>query len=183
MHLTETQGYLAYLAVFVGAILEGEIIFVTAATLVSRGQLDAVGVALAGALGAAIGDQVYFYALRGRIDRWLNRFPRVADMGARLTSRVHRHETFTILMIRFSPGLRVALSVACAYANVPPLKFSLLHGVSCLMWATSLLTLVAWFGPAALSHLGISGWWAALVPAILIVIAFRWIGRAPKSLS
>lgn len=180
MHLTETQGLLAYVVVFLAAMLEGEIIFVTAATLVSRGQLDPIGVALSGALGAAVGDQFFFYVLRGRLNRWLDRFPAIAKRGAKLTRRVRRSETLTVLMIRFSPGLRVALAVACAYAQVPRLKFSLLNGFTCVLWASGLLSLVAWFGPTVLGRLGISGWWAALIPAILIVVVFRWIGHEEK---
>lgn len=180
MHLTEAQGALAYVAVLLGAMLEGEIIFVAAATLVSRGQLDPLGVALAGACGAAVGDQFYFYILRGRLHRWLNRFPTIARRGARLTRRVRRNETVTILVIRFSPGLRIALAAACAYASVPRLKFSLLNGFTCLVWATSLLALVAWFGPNVLGRLGISGWWGALIPAVIIVVLFRWIAHEEK---
>ena len=177
MPLTEATGVLAYVAIVLAAILEGEIVFVAAATLVSRGQLDPVGVALAGATGAAIGDQMYFYMLRGRLNRWLARFPAIARRGHRLTRRVRRHETLTVLAIRFSPGLRIALSAACAYAGVPALKFSLLNGVTCVVWAISLLTLVAWFGPTVLPRLGISGWWAALLPAAIIVVMFRWLAK------
>ena len=177
MHLSETQGLLAYLAIFLAAGLEGEIVFVSAAALVSRGQLDPVGVALSGALGAAAGDQFYFYALRGRLNRWVERFPALARRGAKLTRRVRRSETVTVLMIRFSPGLRIAMSVACAYAKVPALKFSLLNLFTCFLWASGLLGLVAWFGPTVLGRLGISGWWAVLIPATIIVIVFRWIGR------
>jgi len=83
-------------------------------------------------------------------------------------------------MIRFSPGLRIAMSVACAYANVPALKFTLLNGFTCLLWASGLLALVAWFGPTILGRLGISGWWAALIPAVLIVLVFRWVGHEEK---
>jgi membrane protein DedA with SNARE-associated domain len=177
MPLTDATGALAYVAVLLAAVLEGEIVFVAAAALVSRGRLNPVGVALAGAAGAAIGDQFYFYMLRGRLNRWLDRFPAIARRGSRLTRRVRQHETLTVLAIRFSPGLRIALSAACAYAGVPALKFSLLNGVTCLIWATSLLALVAWFGPTVLPRLGISGWWAAVVPATLIVVIFRWLAR------
>lgn len=167
----------AYLAVFLGAMLEGEVLFVTAAALVSRGILDPVGVAAAGALGAAIGDQFYFYALRGRLRRWLDRFPAIARGGSRLVRRVRRNEALTVLAIRFSPGLRIALAAACAYAGVPALKFSLLNGFTCFVWAGALLALVAWFGPTILGRLGISGWWAVVIPAAIIVILFKWIGR------
>lgn len=180
MELSETQGVLAYLTILLAAALEGEIIFVTAATLVSRGVLDPVAVALAGAAGAAVGDQFYFYVLRGRLRRWLDRIPAVARRGAKLTRRVRRNETLTVLVLRFSPGLRIALAAACAYAGVPALKFSALNGFTCLVWAASLLGLVAWFGPAVLGRLGISGWWAAIIPAALIVVLFRWIGKEEK---
>jgi membrane protein DedA with SNARE-associated domain len=180
MHLTEAQGLVAYVVVFFAAMLEGEIIFVSAAALVSRGQLDPAGVALSGALGAAVGDQFCFYALRGRLSRWIDRFPAMAKRGAKLTRRVRRNETLAVFMIRFSPGLRIAMAVACAYAQVPALKFSLLNGFTCLLWASGLLGLVAWFGPTILGRLGVSGWWAVLIPAAIIVIVFRWIGHEEK---
>jgi membrane protein DedA with SNARE-associated domain len=167
-------------AVLLAAMLEGEIVFVTAATLVSRGRLNPVGVAVAGALGAAIGDQFFFYVLRGRLTHWIDRFPAVARQGLRLTRRVRQHETFTVLAIRFSPGLRIALSAACAYAGVPALKFSLLNLLGCIAWATGLLTLVAWFGPAILTRLGISGWWAAIIPALILIVVFRWVAIEEK---
>ena len=170
-------GVAAYLAILIAATLEGEIVFVAASALVSQGRLDPIGVALSGAIGGCLGDQFYFYALRGRLSRWLNRYPAIAQRGARLTRRVRRHETLAVLAIRFSPGLRIALSAACAYAGVPPLKFSVLNMVSSLAWATTLLSLVAWFGPSFLKGLGLSGWWAVLPPAILIVLLVRWLAR------
>jgi len=180
VHLSETQGAIAYLLIVVFAMIEGEIVFTTAAVLVSRGQLDPVGVALAGALGAAAGDQFYFYLLRGRLNRFIDRFPAIARRGARLTRRVRQNETLTVIALRFSPGLRIALAAACAYAGVPPVKFSLLNGFTCLVWSSAILALVAWLGPSVLARLGISGWWAVLIPAVLIVILFRWIGHEEK---
>lgn len=162
-------------------MLEGEVVFVTAALLVSRGILDPFAVALAGTLGASVGDQIYFYLLRGRLRRWLDRFPAIARRGEKLVRRVRRHETLTVLMLRFSPGLRIALAAACAYAGVPAVKFSLLNTFTCLIWATGLLALVAWFGPAVLTRLGISGWWGALIPAVVIVIVVKWMGRGLPS--
>src|SRR5262249_54939163 len=67
----DTLGPFVYLTVFVLAIVEGEVGYVAAATLVAHGRLNAVDVMVAGASGAAIGDQMYFYALRGRLARWL----------------------------------------------------------------------------------------------------------------
>jgi membrane protein DedA with SNARE-associated domain len=85
-----------------------------------------------------------------------------------------------VLVIRFAPGLRIAIAAACAYAGVAPLKFSLLNIGASLVWAVSLLALIAWVGPTYLPALGISGWWSALVPALLIVVIFRIVGRLER---
>jgi membrane protein DedA with SNARE-associated domain len=85
-----------------------------------------------------------------------------------------------VFAIRFAPGLRIALAAACAYANVAPLRFSLLNSLAAIVWATGLLVIVAWAGPALLSKLGLSGWWGAVVPALIIVVLARLLGRAER---
>ena len=174
------DGLVVYLGILVGAAVEGEVAFVLAAALVGQGHLNPVGVVMAGATGAAIGDQFYFYLLRGRLRRWLDRHESISRRGRALASQVRRHEVPMVLMIRFAPGLRIALAAACAYAGVPALRFSTLNLVASLAWAMGLLTLVAWVGPRFLPALGISGWWSALVPALLIVLAFHGVGRLER---
>ena len=71
----------------------------------------------------------------------------------------------------FAPGLRIAIAGACAYAEVRPLKLSVLNAIASLIWAVLMLSMVAYLGPAMLQRLGISGWWGALVPAVLILAA------------
>ena len=71
-------GALAYVAIYLAAIVEGEVVFVAASVLVASGQLERWPVLISGALGAATGDQMYFYALRGRIAGWLTRFKPIA---------------------------------------------------------------------------------------------------------
>ena len=170
-----------YAGIAVAAALEGEVGFVTAAALVSRGYLDPLKVTAAGAIGAALGDQFYFYVFRGRVSLWLDRVPAIAKRGRALAIRVRRHETLAVLMIRFAPGLRIVLAAACAYSGVPAVKFSVLNGLTSIVWAAGLLALVAWVGPAYLPTLGISGWWSALIPAIFVVAAFRLLSRVEQN--
>jgi membrane protein DedA with SNARE-associated domain len=180
MTLSDTSAPVLYLGVFIAAIVEGEISFVAAAALASRGLLDPIGVIAAGAAGAAIGDQAYFYLLRGRLHRWLDRFPALSRRREGLVRRIQRHQIPMVFAIRFAPGLRIALAAACAYANVSPLRFSLLNTLAAIIWATGLLVIVAWLGPALLSKLGLSGWWGVLVPALIAVTLARLLGRAER---
>ena len=89
MPLTEAQGAFAYLGIILAAAIEGEIVFVAAAALVSQGRLDPLGVTLAGAAGAALGDQFYFYVLRGRLNRWLDYLNILPSIRTRIGHVVH----------------------------------------------------------------------------------------------
>src|SRR5579872_3144081 len=176
MNILDYHGPLAYLAIVVATIIEGEVTFVTASTLVAEGRLSAVGVLVAGAVGSAIGDQAYFYVFRGRLHRLIGRFPRLQRRAEPLVGRVRRHGSAMVLLIRFAPGLRVALAAACAYADVSPFKFSTLNTITCFVWAILLLTLVAFVGPTYLARFGLSGWKGALLVGAVIVIVFKFGG-------
>jgi membrane protein DedA with SNARE-associated domain len=174
------DGPFVYLAILMAAIVEGEVAYVAASTLVAKGHLNPAWVILAGASGAAIGDQIYFYLFRGRLLRWVERFPALARRAEPLAARVRRHDSAMVLLIRFAPGLRIALAAACAYADVPPVKFSVLNGVSALIWAVLLMGLIAWVGPTFLSAIGLSGWKAALLMGLLVIVLFRVAGRLER---
>jgi membrane protein DedA with SNARE-associated domain len=167
---------LPYGGILLAAIVEGEIAYIGAATLVAQGELNPVAVLVSGALGAAIGDQAYFYAFRGRLPRWLSRYPSLQLRAAPLVSRVRRHESLMVLLIRFAPGLRIAIAAACAWAEVSPRKFSVLSLLSAFVWAFVLLLLVGWFGPTYLAHFGLEGWKGALAIGLLLFGLLKLFG-------
>src|SRR5258705_10127193 len=135
--MSET-GALAYLGVFLAAAIEGEVVFVAASIAVAAGRLNAWGVLLAGALGGAARDQFFFYAFRGRLARWLDRFPRLTRRRDQLAFLVRRHAIVLAASSRLLPGLRIAIPVACACANVSPLLFSTLNLASAIVWSASI---------------------------------------------
>ena len=55
-----------------------------------------------------------------------------------LVARVRRHASLMVLLIRFAPGLRVAITSACAWVDVPALKFSILNCISACLWVLGL---------------------------------------------
>jgi membrane protein DedA with SNARE-associated domain len=175
-HLAGQGHLLPYAGVLIAAIVEGEIAYIAAAALVGQGQLNAVGVLVSGALGAAIGDQAFFYAFRGRLPRWRARYPSLEQKAAPLLGRVRRHDALMVLLIRFAPGLRVAIAAACAWVDVSPLKFSLLNLLSALVWGAALLVVVGWFGPSYLAHYGLGGWRGALVAGFAVFSSLKALG-------
>jgi len=166
-----------YAGILIAAIVEGEIAYIAAATLVAQGTLNPGGVLVCGAIGAAIGDQAYFYLFRGRLARWIARYPSIEQKAMPLLGLVRRHGSLMAAMIRFAPGLRIALAAACAWVGVPPLKFSVLNLLSAFLWATVLLVVVAWLGPAFLARYGLGGWEGALLIGLVVFFLFKVLGR------
>lgn len=177
----ELGGPLAYVIVFLATVIEGEIVFVAATVLVQAGRLDALGVYAAAALGGSIGDQLYFYALRGRLAGWLDRFPTWRSRRDRVIPRVRRHMSTMVLACRFLPGLRVAIPAACACADVPPGRFSLLSLLSSAAWAGAVMGVIAWLGPRTLEQLGVRGWWTPVVPGLLVLAFGWWLNHAERA--
>lgn len=168
---------IAYAGIFVAAIVEGEVAYIAAAALVAEGRLNPVAVMVAGALGAAVGDQMYFYAFRGRLPRWMARYPAIERSTAPLLARVERHASLVVLSIRFAPGLRIALAAACAWLRVSPVRFSALSLLSCFVWAAGLLVLVGWVGPTYLAPYGLGGWQGAAAVGLVLIGAFTLVGK------
>ena len=177
MDLTHLSSAWTYWGVLIAAIVEGEIAYIAAAALVAEGQLNPLAVVAAGSLGATIGDQLCFYALRGRLSRWMARFPSLERKTAPLLDRVRRHDALMVLLIRFAPGLRIAIAAACAWVNVSPLKFSLLSLLSAVVWAIGLIALVGWFGPAFLARFGLGGWRGAVLLGLVVLALFKLLGK------
>lgn len=170
---------LPYVPIYIAAILEGEIYYSKVCADAISGKLFWVAVLAAGALGGATGDQIWFYVLRGRI-HWLDRFPRLARYRLRVSDHVHANETGLVLVSRFLPGLRTAIPIACAYAGTNPVKFSLLNLVSAFGWAGAIMAFVK--GSATtLGAFGLNTWWGPFVPAVLVVVFFRWLSRPRRA--
>ena len=168
--------WLPYTGVMLAAIVEGDVAYIAAATLVAQGQLNPAGVLVAGALGAATGDQLYFYAFRGRLSRWLARYPSLDRRVAPLVERARQHDSVMVLLIRFAPGLRIAIAGACAAVGVSPLKFSVLNLLSAFAWALALLGIVGWFGPTYLVRFGLGRWEGAVVIGLVVLGLMKVFG-------
>lgn len=170
---------LKYVPIVIFPIIEGEIYYIAMCVAASQGKLAWQGVLIAGALGGAIGDQFWFYLLRGRI-HWLDRYPWMAKHRDAVVHRIKDNEKLILLISRFLPGLRTAIPIASAYAGVRPLQFSLLNLTSAFLWAGTIMLVVTKLGPGAMERLGLHGWWGALVPAALVLLFFNWLGRPKK---
>jgi membrane protein DedA with SNARE-associated domain len=170
---------LVYLSIYVAAIIEGEAYYIIQCSLAARGTLNWVGVLIAGALGGATGDNFWFYLLRRRV-HWLDRYPKFRRFEQRVRKHVHAHETLIILASRFLPGLRTAIPVTCAVADVRPEKFTPLNLISAFAWAGTIMALVKG-GALTMSAIGLNSWWGPFIPASLLLLFIFWLSRPSRN--
>jgi len=170
---------LFYLSIYIAAILEGEIYYSKVCADAVSGRAFWPAVLLAGALGGSTGDQFWFYVFRGRLHR-LDRYPKLAKLHKRVSHHVHQNETGLILVSRFLPGLRTAIPIACAAANVRRLKFTGLNLISAFAWASAIMAFVK-FGSTTLAVFGLDHWWGPFIPAALVIVFFRWLARPSRA--
>jgi membrane protein DedA with SNARE-associated domain len=125
-----------YVAVLLAAFWEGEATLIAAGALCGAGYLDWRITILAGAIGGAAGDQIYFYAAHERAARLIQKSKRLKHWYPKVQKFVLRHGTFAVLLSRFAAGLRITIPLVCATVGMSPRKYSPLNLISAFAWAS-----------------------------------------------
>ena len=143
-----------YLAVFAGALLEGETILVLGGFAAQQGHLDLATVLLVAFAGGTLGDQLFFWFGRAAGPRLLQRSEALARAGDRVGQLLMRHDAALIFGIRFMYGLRIAGPIAMGALGVVARRFAIFNVLGAAFWAPLVGGAGYVFGRALQSWLG-----------------------------
>jgi membrane protein DedA with SNARE-associated domain len=135
-HLQQLIEHYGYIAVLIGAVLEGETVLIIAGFAAHRGYLDLGAVVVVATLGGFLGDQFFFTLGRVRGRQLLARFPAIEAKSARVQALVDRYHTWLIVSVRFLYGLRVAGPVLLGMSEVSHARFAVFNLLGALIWAS-----------------------------------------------
>jgi membrane protein DedA with SNARE-associated domain len=135
-HLQQLIQHYGYIAVLIGAVLEGETVLIIAGFAAHRGYLDLGAVVVVATLGGFLGDQFFFTLGRVRGRQLLARFPAIEAKSARVQALVDRYHTWLIVSVRFLYGLRVAGPVLLGMSEVSHARFAVFNLLGALIWAS-----------------------------------------------
>jgi membrane protein DedA with SNARE-associated domain len=176
-----------YVAVLVGAFLEGETILALAGLAAYRGYLDFTVVVVIAMLAGFAGDQFYFFLGRRKGQQILNRFPGAAERAARFDALLARWHAPLIVAIRFMYGFRIVGPVLLGMGRVPAWKFLVYNFIGAALWAPLIAGLGYLFGnvlETVLEDLKNVELWAfgavIAVGAISFLVHHMRRGAAPK---
>ena len=128
----ETYGYLA---VFVGAFLEGETILALAGVAASREYLDFYTVIVVALIAGFAGDQFFFFLGRVKGTKILEKFPHARERAHRFDQLLSRWHAPLIVAIRFMYGFRIVGPILLGMGRVPAWKFVLYNFIGAAIWA------------------------------------------------
>jgi membrane protein DedA with SNARE-associated domain len=143
LELIEEYGYLA---VFLGAFVEGETVLVIAGFLASGGHLEMAAIIASGFAGGLAGDQTYFYLGRARGRSLLEHRESWRPRVAKLEALFIRHAILLMLGYRFMYGVRLVTPMFLGAFGVARLRFLAYNVVNASVWAALIAGLGYAFG-------------------------------------
>jgi membrane protein DedA with SNARE-associated domain len=159
-----------YIAVFLGAFLEGETILALAGLAAFRGYLDFYKVVALAMVAGFLGDQFYFFLGRLKGQQVMQRFPNMKRRAQRFDAMMARWHAPVIVGLRFMYGFRIAGPILLGMGRVPTWKFMLYNFIGAAIWAPLIASIGYFFGgavKAALGHLKRYEIWVFL--AVLVI--------------
>lgn len=175
---------LAYGAVFllafleaipvIGSVIPGSVLIIGIAALVPAGTVKMWPLMVAAIIGAILGDGLpYWLGHRYReaiLGRWpLNRYPGLVEKSRAF---IHRHGGKSILLARFTPGVRGFVPVVAGIVAMPAGRFYLVNVLSAFAWAPAHILPGMLLG-TSLTLAGAAAGRLALL--LVIVVALIWL--------
>ncbi len=147
-------GRFGYVAVFGGALFEGETMLILGGLSAHRGYLQLPLVMLSAFAGGVLGDQAAYWLGRRYGDRVLARLRAPEAPVQRIRALVQRSAPVAIVANRFLYGLRTIGPVVIAMAGVPPARFAVFNAIGAALWAVAIVGAGYLFGHAVEAVLG-----------------------------
>jgi membrane protein DedA with SNARE-associated domain len=162
-------------ALFIGALLEGETIVFLAGLAAQHGYLWFPAVVALAVTGGFLADQFLFFIGRRYGDRVIARFPSVASRAPRIQAQVRRWDVLAVVAVRFLYGLRTAAPVVIGTCGIAPWRLVVFDFIGALLWG-GLVAGAGYFAGEALQE-----WFGRIDPdaglfliGIALVMATAW---------
>jgi membrane protein DedA with SNARE-associated domain len=149
--MVETYGYLA---IFAGAVMEGETALILGGLLSHGGHLFLPWVMLAAFIGALAGDQTFFFLGRVNSRRVLSRYPAWEQRTAKVHRALERYRAPLAIGLRFAYGLRSVIPFAFGMSPIPAGLFFVFNVIGAALWAVIIGLAGYFFGNMLESALG-----------------------------
>ncbi len=123
-----------YWAVFLGAIVEGESVILTASALAALDYMNIYKVATIAFFTTLIVDQLTYFVGRYYGPAFFKKFPKMRQKADKAFQLLRRYDTWFILTFRFVYGVRTISPIVIGSAGIPPSRYIPLNFIAAVIW-------------------------------------------------
>jgi membrane protein DedA with SNARE-associated domain len=123
-----------YLAVFLGALVEGESVILTASSLAFFGYLDIYKIMVVAFISTVFADQSLYHVGRHYGVSFFDKYPRFKPASDRAFKLLHRFDIWFILSFRFIYGIRTISPVVIGASGVEIKRYTILNLIAAFIW-------------------------------------------------
>ena len=166
-----------YLALFIGAVLEGESFVLIAGFLAHQGYLQLPWVMGVAGVGAFAGDQFFFHLGRKGGLAFITK-PRWQRRAGKVRQLLDRFQVPVVIGFRFLYGLRIATPIIVGLAGYSAVRFLILNAIGAGIWAVLIGMVGYLFGNLVTPYLAQAKhyqWW--IVAGIAVFWSLLWLGH------
>lgn len=165
-----------YLGAFFGAIMEGEVLFLTAIQMAQLGYMNFYGVLAAVFTGTLTADWLFYLSGRTQGRKWVEKHQPLRAKFERMDRRMGRYDNVLLFAYRFMYGFRVVLPALFGIRGIPPWRFAIMSFLSTTVWVALFGTLGYYFADLLIQKVkGIQEYgWIGLVLVLLLVLYFTF---------
>lgn len=141
-----------YIAVFLGALIEGESIILTASALAYAGYLNIYTVGAVAFCATVFAEQSCYMVGRHYGPSLFDKFPRFKPAANKAFWLLKKIDVWFILSCRFIYGIRTISPLVIGAAHIPPKKFIPLNILAAFIWATVSCSVGYYLGELVISN-------------------------------
>ena len=135
-----------YIAVFIGAMFEGEVVVILSGLFAQQGYLSLWVVLLIVQVASTLNDGMWFLVGRYRIPRKLYATAWFQRLTAQPMGVVNDRPELLAFFMRFMYGFRSLIPLGLGLSTISAPRFFLFHGIGAFLWALSLAMIGYFFG-------------------------------------
>ena len=176
LSLVSEYGALVYLLLFGYCALKSGALPLFGGYAAQAGALDVSYVALATFAGGYLGDELRFSLARNYGVSIVDNRPKLKALMVKAEAMMERHGTAYIFLYRYPKGMRTIGALPVGLTNIEWRRFTLLNGLSSLLW-TCLLVGAGYLFGSAIEEAVRAGWGFVSVALLLIFLTaffFAW---------
>lgn len=123
-----------YIAVFLGAMVEGESVILTASSMAYFGYLNIYKIMVVAFISTLLADQLLYYIGRHYGSAFFDKFPSFKPAATRAFSLLNNYDKWFVLSFRFIYGIRIISPIVIGASGIKPKRYTPLNIIAAMVW-------------------------------------------------